>query len=121
MADSIGTVTVAELDAAAEASGLPDVWAEIVSVAHDIARLDRDINRIRHDLDRLPSTPVGRALARRWYASVQRREGEIAAYRRHLERLRRDVGATFLDATVAQAPARGGRWIVVPGGSDGDG
>ena len=115
------TVRLADLDAAAEASGMPDVWAEVVAVANDVARLESDLARVRRDVDRLPRSPCGTAFARRWYASVQRREQELVNLRRHLDRLRRDVGASFVDAAASHAPASRGAWVVVPGGSDHDG
>jgi hypothetical protein len=115
------TIPIAELDRQAEASGMPEVWAEIVCVAHRLARLERDVARVRLDLDRCPPTAYGRALARQLWADTQRREGEITKAKSHLDRLRRDVGAGFVEAAAAEAPARRGLWVVLPGGSEGDG
>lgn len=115
------TIPIAELDAQAEASGQPDVWSEVVCVAHRLARLEHDVARVRLDLDHCPPTPYGLALSRQLLADTQRREQEIGLARRHLDRLRRDCGAAFVDAAAEQAPARRGLWVVLPGGSEGDG
>jgi hypothetical protein len=103
------------LDSAAEASGVPGVFADALSLLLSVERRESDLAGVRGDLDRCPATPVGRALARRWNADCQRREIEIVQLRSHLERLRRDA-----PGTVAQACAwfaeRSPMWVEVPGG-----
>lgn len=117
-----GTIPIAELDAQAEASGQPDVWAECaITVGHKIARCRHDLARDRRELDLCPSTPCGLALARLLLSECQRREAEIQRCERHLARLRRDCGPAFVDAAAAEAPAARGLWIVLPGGSERDG
>jgi len=113
-------VPVRILDAAAEASGCPDLWADARCVLHAIQRRALDLTRVRLDVDRCPSTPMGRALARQWWSDVQRREAEIATLRRHLERMRRDAPGIVAQAE-AHALDQGAIWIQVPGGSGADG
>lgn len=114
------SIPYAEIAAACESSTAPLVWAEAWALEHDLLRLERDAARIRRDVDLLPRGPLGSELGRRWWASVQRRDEEARVCRSRLERLRAAAGPV-VDAAVAHARECDGRWIEVPGGSDGDG
>jgi hypothetical protein len=115
-----GRLPLAEVSAACESSTAPLVWAEAWCLEHDRLRLERDAARIRRDVDLLPRGPLCSELGRRWWASVQRRDEEARVCRSRLERLRVSAGAV-VESAVAHARECDGRWLEVPGGSEGDG
>jgi len=113
-------IPVSTVERACESSTSPLVWAEAWCLEHDRLRLERDATRIRRDVDLLPRGPLGSELGRRWWASVQRRDEEARVCRSRLERLMASAGPV-VESAVAHARECDGRWLEVPGGSEGDG
>ena len=111
-------IPIRDLDAAAEASGDPDAWAEARILRYWIQRRVDDLAPVLAEIDTCPDTAAGRALARWMRYDCDRREREIAELTMRLERLRRDAPGTV---RLAEEHAKGQRiWIRLPNGRSED-